>query len=102
MDEREEIAGIDATLLQSVVSSVSRPLAAGTVRLLYVATASDENIFTALPVSAPDVLLRNVQTKGSMAGVINVGGNQKPLLYTFCFVIQHCVLQHARVGAAYA
>ncbi|MEK7144235.1 MAG: hypothetical protein AAB794_00015, partial [Patescibacteria group bacterium] len=78
VDEREEISGIDATLLQSVVSSVSRPLAAGTVRLLYVATASDENIFTALPVSAPDVLLRNVQTKGSMAGVINVGGNQSP------------------------
>ena len=79
VNEREEIAGTGEAPLQAITGSVSRPLASGTVRLLYVAsTTGTENIFAALPVSAPDVLLRNINSTGNMVGVINVGGNQSP------------------------
>ncbi|MDP1690065.1 MAG: hypothetical protein Q8L52_02585 [bacterium] len=79
VNEREEISGIGPLLLQSVEQSVSRPLAAGTIRLLYVTSASSTvNIFAELPVYASDILLRNMNAVGSMAGVVNVGGNQSP------------------------
>ncbi|MEK7101895.1 MAG: hypothetical protein AAB882_01945, partial [Patescibacteria group bacterium] len=79
VDEREEIAGTGSALVQTIISSVGRPLAAGTVRLLYVAsTTGTENVFSALPVSAPDVLLRNMNVDGSMTGVISMGNNQSP------------------------
>ncbi len=79
VDEREEISGTGSVLLQAIMGSVNRPFPVGTVRLLFVAsTTSTINIFSLLPVSAPDVLLRNMNTTGSMAGVINIGGVQSP------------------------
>lgn len=79
VDEREEVSGTGSAILQAIRGSVNRPLSAGTVRLLYVATTSADSVFSALAaVSAPDVLLRNVKAEGSMAGVIHIGGNQSP------------------------
>lgn len=79
VDEREEIAGTGQALLQAVVKSMNRSLAVGTVRFLYLASTTDTaTIFSMLPVSVPDVLLRNIHAAGSMAGVINIGGNQSP------------------------
>ncbi len=80
VDDREQISGTGPILMQAIEESVNRPLAQGAVRLLYTASSTDntESIFSALNVPAPDILLRNIQAAGSMAGVINVGGKQSP------------------------
>jgi len=80
VDEREEISGVGIVLLQAIEQSVSRPIASGTIRLLYTssATTTDNSVFSALQKPAPDVLLRNLNAKGSMAGIINTGGVQSP------------------------
>lgn len=79
VDEREEVSGTGLVLLQVMKDSVNRPLASGTVRLLYLAsTTSSDSIFSALPLSAPDTLLRNIRPQGNIAGVIHVGGVQSP------------------------
>ncbi|MHB8660450.1 MAG: hypothetical protein ACYC75_00705 [Minisyncoccota bacterium] len=80
VDDREQISGEGADLAQAIEQSVGSPLAAGTVRLLYTASSTDntESVFAALNASAPDILLRNVQAAGSMAGVVNVDGDQSP------------------------
>ncbi|KKW39053.1 MAG: Piriform spidroin [Parcubacteria group bacterium GW2011_GWA1_54_9] len=75
VDEREQISGSGAVLLQAIEQSVSRPLAPRTVRLLYTASSStSDSIFSSLPLSAPDILRRNVNAVGSMAGVASAGG----------------------------
>ncbi|MHB8710251.1 MAG: hypothetical protein ACYC6X_01700 [Minisyncoccota bacterium] len=79
VDDREQISGVGSTLLLAIEESASRPLASGTVRLLYTASSSDtRSVFSSLAVPAPDILLRNVQALGSMAGIVNVTGNQSP------------------------
>ena len=80
VDEREEISGVGITLLEAIEQSTTRPLASGTVRLLYTssATTTDNSVFSALRKPAPDILLRNVKADGSMAGVVNVNGVQSP------------------------
>lgn len=89
-DEREEVSGTDITLLQAVVDSVNRPLAAGTVRLLsattHTASASSSllttsnPVFVSIPALAPEILLRNIRAADSMVGVINVSGKQSSFL----------------------
>ncbi|MDE1919324.1 MAG: hypothetical protein KGH56_01360 [Patescibacteria group bacterium] len=77
VDDREQISGADAaTLMQAIVQSNTRTIAAGSVRLLYLDPASSESVFSALRLPAPDILRRNVNTAGSMAGVVNVSGSQ--------------------------
>lgn len=73
VDERQEIAGTDVLLMQAIQQSLTRPLAAGAVRFLYtqVATTTDQSVFSALQLPAPGGLLRNIQAKGSMAGIVN-------------------------------
>lgn len=80
VDERVEISGIGQTLAQAVEQSVAHPLASGAVRFLYTtsATTTDNSVFSALQLPAPNVLLRNINAAGSMAGVLNVGGTQSP------------------------
>ncbi len=72
VDQSEEISGTGAVLAQAIQESLARPLANGTVRFLYrpLITSADESIFIALQLPAPDMLLRNITTAGSMAGVI--------------------------------
>ncbi|MFZ3044042.1 MAG: hypothetical protein WA058_02965, partial [Minisyncoccia bacterium] len=80
VDDREQVSGTGTTLSKAIEQSVSRHLANGTVRLLYLGTAttSGASVFGALQTSAPGVLLRNIDAAGSMAGVVNVGGAQSP------------------------
>ncbi len=79
VDEREEISGATpAAIRQAIEQSIIRPLAPNTVRLLYtdLGTTTDKSIFSALELPAPDVLLRNVNSTHSMAGIVNADGNQ--------------------------
>ena len=79
VDERAQISGTGQALVQAIEQSVTRPLPLGAVRLLYLASSTASgSIFSALRTSAPDVLLRNVNAEGSMAGIVNVGGVQSP------------------------
>lgn len=79
VDEREEVSGSGTELLQAVKSSINRTLAPGTVRLLSTAgSMGTSTVFLALPVSIPDVLVRNIIPAKSMAGVVHAGGNQSP------------------------
>ncbi len=81
VDEREKIA--DETpegILQSIIKSLSRPLAQNTVRLMYTdsAKAIDNSIFSALQFPAPSGLLRNINASFSMAGIVSVEDEQTP------------------------
>ena len=80
VDEREQVSGTGAALVQAIEKSVNRPIAAsGSIRLLYTASSTDTgSIFSALDLSAPFVLQRNIRAAGSMAGVVNTGGVQSP------------------------
>lgn len=80
VDDKEQVSGTGSKLFESITASVGRPLASGTVRLLYTASSTDnvESVFSSLHAPAPDILRRNVRTAGSMAGVVNVGGVQSP------------------------
>ena len=72
VDEREQVSGEGTQLLAAIQKSVQKPLAAGSIRFLYL---NDQNpsIFAALHFLAPDILERNVKAEGSMVGVINTG-----------------------------
>ncbi len=77
VDERQEISGTGTALLQAIEQSISRPLAIHMVRFLFMAS-STESIFSMLPLSAPDILWRNVNAVGSMTGVVSTGGGNSP------------------------
>lgn len=77
VDDRQEVAGTGVTLLHSIVQSISRPLAPGAVRLLYLtSTTTPPSVFSALELPAPDILLRNLNDTWSIAGLINVADSQ--------------------------
>ena len=88
VDEREQISGNDKTLLRAIEQSTTRMLTAGTIRHLYIdpATTTGKSIFYELNLPAPSVLLRNINTENSMAGIVNpaptsvigTGGKQYP------------------------
>lgn len=80
VDEREQITGMGSVLAQAIEQSVAKPLAPNTVRLLTLvsATTSNESVFSALHLGAPDILLRNVNTRGSIAGVVSTEGSKSP------------------------
>jgi hypothetical protein len=75
VDEREQVSGSGTVLLKAIETSVARPLASNAVRLLY-STNATADIFSSLFVGAPDILLRNVNAGGSMAGIVNAGGSK--------------------------
>lgn len=78
VDERESISGTGTALTQAVVQSTARMIGQGSVRLLYLGNATTTNVFSALPLSAPGALLRNINSAESMAGVVNGSGTQSP------------------------
>lgn len=78
VDDRETVSGSGPALLTAVEQAAGRPLADGTVRLLYDPSATSTSLFNALQLPAPDVLLRNVNADGSMAGIISENGEQTP------------------------
>lgn len=80
VDERQEISGNGTLLMQAIVQSLSRNLPSRTVRFLYTAssTIDGNSIFTTIPISVPDIVRRNVNAEGSMAGVVNTGVSSGP------------------------
>jgi len=78
VDERDSVSGAGTALSRAIEQSVTRPLASGAVRLLSLETGVDTNVFSALQLPAPDVLLRNLGAADSMAGIVNIGGEQSP------------------------
>jgi len=76
VDEKVQISGTGAVLLSAIEQSVAQSLAHNTVRLLYTenATTTDNSIFSALQIPAPNILLRNLNASNSMAGIISAGG----------------------------
>lgn len=80
VDEREQIVGTSTVLAQAIEQSATRALASGAVRMLYtpVSTTTGQSVFLALQLPAPGVLVRNINDRGSMAGIVNAGGTQAP------------------------
>ncbi|HCR52408.1 TPA: hypothetical protein DIV48_02025 [Candidatus Kaiserbacteria bacterium] len=81
VDEREQIlSAAPSDVWQVVTQSAARPLALNAVRLLYMdpVTTTEDDVFSALQLPAPDILLRNVNAARSMAGVIRSGSGQSP------------------------
>lgn len=77
VDDRAEVSGTGQALASAIAQSVAKPITAGSVRLLYASTSS-QSVFTMLAATAPGVLTRNISPRGSMAGVVSVGGVQSP------------------------
>lgn len=77
VDEREQISGSGPAIFNAVEASLARPLAPGTVRLLYGATATTSIIATLLA-KAPDIVLRNANSGKSMVGIVNAGNVTSP------------------------
>lgn len=80
VDERVELSGTGSALAMAIEGSVQTPLAANAVRLLTLpnGTSTDNSVFSSLQLPAPNILLRNISAPGSIAGVVNVSGNQSP------------------------
>lgn len=80
VDEREQISGSGILLQKAIEQSVNQTLADDAVRLLYTteATTTENNIFLALAPPAPNILLRNINSSSSMAGIINTSGTPSP------------------------
>ncbi len=79
VDERVPVSGTGTTLMGTIVQSVGTPIGAGTIRLLYLsASTTGASVFSALQLPAPDILRRNANAAGSMAGVIVIDGTQSP------------------------
>jgi hypothetical protein len=78
-DERVDVSGKGEALMREIQSSVSAPLASNAVRLLtHTSTSTDASVFGYLDVSPPPVLQRNIDSRKSMAGIVNVRGAQSP------------------------
>ena len=78
VDERQSVSGSGTALTQTLMQSVARSIAQGSIRLLYLdsATTTNMSVFSALQLPAPGALLRNIDAAQSMAGVANVNGAQ--------------------------
>ena len=80
VDTTEKISGTGSALMHVVTQSIDTPLPPNNVRLLSFDTTSPTSVFSALLASAPvpNILLRNIQSAGSMAGVVSTGSSQSP------------------------
>ncbi len=79
VDSHEQISGNDNALTQAIKQSASKPLLLNTVRALSLTGAPDgATVFSSLSVHAPDILLRNIDAAGSMAGIVNTNSGQAP------------------------
>lgn len=79
-DDSTRVAGSGETLLREVEQAAVAPVAPGTVTLLAFdpAATTTKSVFVMLPLHAPSLLTRNIETVGSMAGIVNAGGGQSP------------------------
>ncbi len=73
VEEQEEISGKGKELLGEIQQSLARPLAPGSIRLFSLSPVASSSIFGMLQLPAPNVLLRNIDSETSIAGLISVG-----------------------------
>lgn len=79
VDSHEQISGNSTALVQAIKQSAGKPLLINTARALILAeAASGKDVFSSLSVHAPDILLRNIDPAGSMAGIVNTNSGQAP------------------------
>lgn len=79
VDSHGQVSGSGSALTVAIRQSASDPLLINTVRALTLADAPDGvTVFSALSVHAPDILLRNIDAAGSMAGIVNTNSGQAP------------------------
>lgn len=83
VDSSEKISGTGLVLQQAIQQSTNKSLPANTVRLLSFTATSSTSVFSALSTTIPDILLRNINAGGSMAGIVsvtsgNAGTTQSP------------------------
>lgn len=79
VDSHEQISGDSSALMQAIKQLSRKPLPPNTVSALSLAgSAADASVFASLSVHAPDILLRNIDAAGSMAGIVNANSGQAP------------------------
>ena len=88
-DEKVELKGTGSTLMSALATKASEPLPNGNVLLTYVneSTTTSEGVVeqqatggafvTSLNLSAPDILLRNIEP-ASMVGIVHAGNETRP------------------------
>jgi hypothetical protein len=81
VDSSETVSGTGAALLLAVNQAIQKPLDINTVRFIsYSPASSTDTLFSALVPTAPQVLVRNIETTGSMLGVVRTKNEQSPFL----------------------
>lgn len=80
VDDRVQVAGTSAALEEAIVRATAAPLTVPGVRLLYLGsgTSTVTDLFGALSFPIPNILLRNLNRTGSIAGAVNVTGVPAP------------------------
>lgn len=80
VDERAQVSGTGPTLATAIAKAAANPLTANSVLLLTLSSGGGTNVsvFSSLQLPAPDILLRNINSVESLAGVVNVAGTQSP------------------------
>ena len=80
VDSRATVSGTGSVLMQAIEQSVAQPLTPNSIRLLSfdASATTSTDVFSALDLHAPGILLRNIDVPGSMAGVINTSNGQSP------------------------
>jgi hypothetical protein len=77
VDEQQELSGQGSILAAALERSIANPPAINGVRLLTLASSSG-SVFAALDLPAPAILLRNLESAGSLAGVVNDAHGASP------------------------
>jgi hypothetical protein len=81
-DKEDTTASTPAALLSVIEHATTETLALNSVRLIYAdnATTTGNDIFSRLQLPAPSVLLRNINSAGSMVGMVNMTGTPSPFI----------------------
>jgi hypothetical protein len=81
VDDKVQISeGTPAGTIELINASVDQSLEPNTIRLLYTenSTTTGNDIFSTLQFPAPNLLIRNIVSADSMAGIVNVEGTSSP------------------------
>ncbi len=80
-EEKEEVVGRGSAIITAIAASAGKNLPPNTVRLLYSsdATTTQETLFVAARLAAPNIVRRNVVGNGaSMAGILHTNNSAAP------------------------
>lgn len=80
VDNRVTVSGSDEALLQAFAGVIATPIALNTVTAVSfdASTTQITTVFAQLHLSAPDILLRDVEVSNTMAGVVHTQKAQSP------------------------